>query len=136
MGKEGNDNVTKGNNWTPNSKQIKMVELLIDPDDRRSRKDKCAEVEITPKTLWEWEQNPEFVKFKKDMLDKYSDARLDEVWKAHFRAIKMGSVEAIKLYHQLKGNFVEKVKQELTGANGGPVEGAFKIIVEEVKEAK
>ena len=114
--------VTKRDCQVPNARQIKMVELLINPEDRRPREVKCADVGVTRKTLWEWEQNPEFIKYKNAQLDKYTDAQLDEVWKAHLRAIKTGSVEAIKLYHQLKGNFVEKSKTELTGANGGPIE--------------
>jgi hypothetical protein len=114
--------VTKRDCQVPTARQIKMVELLINPDDRRPREVKCAEVGVTRKTLWEWEQNPEFIKYKNAQLEKYTDAQLDEVWKAHFRAIKTGSVEAIKLYHQLKGNFIEKNKTELSTPNGIQVE--------------
>lgn len=94
-----------------------MVELLINPEDRRTKEAKCDEVGITPKTLCEWQKNPEFIKYKNTQLDLYTNAQLDEVWKAHLRVIKMGNVEAIKLYHQLKGNFVEKskVQSEITG---------------------
>lgn len=114
--------VKKREEWQPNSKQIKMVDLLINPDDRRTKEAKCEEVGITPKTLCEWQRNPEFIKYKNAQLEKYTDAQLDEVWKAHFRAIKTGSVEAIKLYHQLKGNFVEKSKQEISTPAGIRVE--------------
>jgi hypothetical protein len=114
--------VKKSEDWQPNSKQIKMVELLINPDDRRTKEAKCGEVGITPKTLCEWQRNPDFIKYKNNLLDKYTDAQLDEVWKAHLRAIKTGSVEAIKLYHQLKGNFIEKSKTELSTPNGIQVE--------------
>lgn len=114
--------VKKSQDWQPNSKQIKMVDLLINPDDRRTKEAKCEEVGITPKTLCEWQRNPDFIKYKNAQLDKYTDAQLDEVWKSHLRVIKMGNVEAIKLYHQLKGNFVEKSKQEISTPTGIQVE--------------
>jgi hypothetical protein len=127
-------NVTKSKEWSPNSKQIAMVELLINPEDKRTREQKCNEVGITPKTLWEWQKNPEFIKYKNEQIDKYTDSQLDEVWKAHFRAIKIGSVEAIKLYHQLKGNIIDRNKTELTGKDGGPIETKQDIDISQLSD--
>ncbi len=115
--------VKKSKQWIPNAKQIKMVELLINPEDRRTKKDKCDEVGVTFKTLCEWVKNPEFVRYMNEQLDRFTDTELPEIWKAHIRECKRGNMEAIELYHTLKGNMpAKKISQEVTGKNGGPVE--------------
>jgi hypothetical protein len=95
--------VNKSKEWRPNAKQIKMVQLLNNPNDRRPEKDKCIEVGITPKTLWEWRKNPNFVAYRNAQMDKYTDGELPEVWKAHLLQCQRGNMEAIKTFYKMKG---------------------------------
>jgi hypothetical protein len=115
--------VRKSKEWHPHAKQIKMVELLINPNDRRTKEDKCKEVGVTPKTLWEWMKKPEFVEYMNSQLGKYTDAELPEVWKALMMQCKRGNVNAIKLFFEMKDLVpAAKVKQEVTGKDGGPIQ--------------
>jgi hypothetical protein len=114
--------VREGKEWEPNVKQMRMVELLNNPEDKRSKEEKCKEVGVTFKTLWMWMKIPEFVAYRNSQLDKFTDGALPDIWAAHIRVAKRGDVSAIKLYYEMKRMLPEtKVKQEITGKDGGPV---------------
>ena len=51
VSKDPSVKVTKSNEWKPHAKQIKMAELLLNPEDRRTKQDKCKEV-------WYYHENP------------------------------------------------------------------------------
>jgi hypothetical protein len=115
--------VTESNIWKPNPKQIRIVELLNNPEDNRTKEDKCNEIGVTRKTLYEWLKKPEFVDYMNSQLDKYTNSALPDIWKAHIRAAKRGDIPAIKLYYEMKRMLPEtKIKQEVSGPGGGPVE--------------
>lgn len=94
--------VRKSKTWQPHAKQIKMSELLLNPEDRRSKQDKCNEVGITTKTLWEWMKNENYVAYVNNKLDQFTNAELPEVWKSLITQCKRGNVPAIKLYYEMK----------------------------------
>ncbi|WP_152671360.1 phBC6A51 family helix-turn-helix protein [Desulfosporosinus acididurans] len=79
-----------------------MAELLLDPEDRRTKKEKCAEVGITPKTLWKWMNDARYVDFVNSQLDRYTNGELAEVWRALINQCKRGNVQAIKLFFEMK----------------------------------
>jgi hypothetical protein len=94
--------VKKSKEWRPHSRQIKMVQLLNNPEDRRTKEDKCKEVGVTPKTLCEWMKNPNFIAYRNAQMDKFTDGELAEVWKAHLRQCKRGNMDAIKSFYKMK----------------------------------
>lgn len=98
----GTNQVKKGKDWMPNPKQMKMVELLINPEDRRTKTDKCIEVDITMKTLWQWMKDERFVNYMNGRLSLYTDGELSEVWKALICQCKRGNIQAIKLFFEMK----------------------------------
>jgi hypothetical protein len=98
----GADQVKKRKEFIPNPKQIKMAELLINPDDRRTKADKCKEVGISHKTLCQWLKDERFVKYMNSRLSVYTDSELPEVWKALINQCKRGNVAAMKEYFKLK----------------------------------
>lgn len=113
-------NVNKSKEWKPNVKQIKMVELLINPEDRRTKKDKCSEVGVTPKTLWEWMKNENFIDYMNKKLDSYTNAELPEVWRALLTQMKRGNVPAIELFCKLKGMIGDsRLKAKITQPGTG-----------------
>lgn len=108
--------------WQPDIRQIKMVEFLVDPDDKRSKREKIADIGVSPTTFYEWMKDKRFVDYMNSQLTKYTDGELSEVWKALMRKCKMGDISAIKLFFEMKGMYSEKKKVELAGAGGGPME--------------
>lgn len=92
----------KRKDWQPNPKQIKMVELLLNPEDRRTKEKKCEEAGIAFSTLWRWMKDDNFVDYMNNQLDKYTNGELPEVWRALIAQCKRGNIQAIKLYMDLK----------------------------------
>lgn len=86
----------------PHAKQRKMAELLLDPEDRRTKKEKCAEVGITHKTLCQWMKKPEYLEYINKQIDQYTNAELSEVWRALVNQCKRGNIQAMKLFFEMK----------------------------------
>lgn len=99
MAKKG---VKKGKDWRPHAKQIKMAELLINPEDRRTKEAKCKEVGITYKTLWTWMKDERFVNYMNSQIDKYVNGEMADVWRALLAKCKRGDIQAIKLLFEVK----------------------------------
>ena len=100
--KKPSQKVRKGNEWVPHAKQIKMAELLLNPEDRRTKQDKCKEVDITMKTLWKWMKDKRYVDYVNSQIDQYTNAELAEVWRALINQCKRGNIQAIKLFFEMK----------------------------------
>lgn len=125
--------VTKSDIWKPSPYQIKLVELLINPDDRRTKEEKCKEVGVTRKTLYEWLKKPEFVDYMNSQLNKYTDSELSEVWKALLLQCKRGNIEAIKLYFKMKELDPEiQIKREAIKQSKLPLENNSVQIVDDI----
>lgn len=92
----------KSKEWKPNAKQIKMVELLINPEDRRTKEKKCEEVGIVFSTLWRWMKDERFVNYMNDQIDKYVNGEMADVWRALLAQCKRGNIQAIKLLFEVK----------------------------------
>jgi hypothetical protein len=103
--------------WVPSAKQIKMAELLLNPEDRRSKIDKINEVGISSKTFYEWIKDKNFLDYLKSECDKYTDSELADIWRALIMQCKRGNVNAIKLYFELKGEYSQKVESKNTNTN-------------------
>lgn len=92
----------KSKEWRPHAKQIKMVELLLNPEDRRTKEKKCEEVGIAFTTLWRWMKDERFVDYMNSQLEKYTNGELPDVWRALIAQCKRGSTTAMKLYFEMK----------------------------------
>jgi hypothetical protein len=95
--------VTKSNKWKPSPIQIRLVEFLVNPEDRRTKEEKCNEAGVTRKTLYEWLKKPEFVDYMNSQIDKYTNSDLSEIWRAFLLQCKRGNMDAIKYYFEVKG---------------------------------
>lgn len=96
-----------GRPWTPTAKQIKMAELLLNPDDRRTKKAKYESINLPERTFYRWMKDERFIKYLNDQLGHYSDSQLYEVWQSLIIQCKRGNVQAMKLFFQLKGLYNE-----------------------------
>ena len=107
--------------------------MLINPDDRRTKEEKCKEVGVTRKTLYEWLKKPEFVDYMNSQLNKYTDSELSEVWKALLLQCKRGNIEAIKLYFKMKELDPEiQIKREAIKQSKLPLENNSVQIVDDI----
>ncbi len=120
MEKNQKGNERKSKDWVPNAKQIKMAELLVNPDDKRSKEAKCAEVDIAFSTLWKWMKDERFVNYVNSQIDKYTNGEVAEAWKALLRQVRRGNIQAIKLFFEMKGLYTER--KEISGPGGGAIE--------------
>lgn len=103
--------------------QLKFAQLLADPDDRRTRRDKIAEVGVAPSTAYAWLKKPEFLDYLNDQIEKYTDGHLSTAWRSLIIQMKRGDTKAIKLFFELKGKY--KQKHEVEGKlehNLNPIE--------------
>ena len=91
-----------GSNWQPNARQIQIAELLLNPEDRRTKKEKAASIGLPERTLYKWMKDPRFINYLNSQIDKYTDSELSEVWKALLMQCKRGNIEAIKLFFKMK----------------------------------
>ena len=105
-----------GTDWTPTAKQIKFAELLIDPEDRRSRRDKIAEVGVAPSTAYRWLKNKDYLNYINSQIDIVTEGHLSDAWRSLILQVHKGDTQAIKLFFELKGKYNQKL--ELTGKDG------------------
>lgn len=89
-------------NWKPSAKQIAMADLLLDPDDRRTKTEKMKEAGVPRRTFYRWMKDPRYIDYINSQLDQYTNSELSEVWKALIQQCKRGSVQAIKLFFEMK----------------------------------
>ncbi|GAB6170927.1 hypothetical protein JCM15765_04050 [Paradesulfitobacterium aromaticivorans] len=102
VSKSPKKNERKSKEWKPHAKQIKMAELLLNPEDRRTKQEKCEEVGIAFSTLWKWMKDKRYVDYVNSQIDQYTNGELAEVWKALINQCKRGNIQAIKLFFEMK----------------------------------
>ena len=79
-----------------------MAELLLNPEDRRTKQEKCEEVDIAFSTLWKWMKDKRYVDYVNTQLDQYTNGELPGVWRALINQCLRGNTRAMKLYFELK----------------------------------
>ncbi len=89
--------------WTPRPELIKMAQLLINPDDRRSKAEKIKAAGLTEQVFYRWMKDERYIKYLNAQIDKYTDSELSEVWKALLRQCKIGNISAIRTFFDMKG---------------------------------
>jgi hypothetical protein len=93
---------SNGTKWQPSTVQIKLIEMLLNPDDRRPKTEKLKEVGVPQRTFYNWMKNDNFINYMNNKLDSYTNAELAEIWKALINQCKRGNIQAIKLFFELK----------------------------------
>ena len=108
--------------WEPTAEQVKLAEVLVNPEDRRSKTEKMNSLGVPRATFYRMIKDKNFLNYMKEQIDAMTDGELPEIWKAHVLKCKRGDIPAIKLFYEMKGMYVERKELEITGANGGPIE--------------
>jgi hypothetical protein len=92
----------KAESWVPNSRQVAIAELLLNPEDRRTKGEKIKSIGLPERTFYKWMKDPRFINYLNSQIDKYTNSELSEVWKALLLQCRRGNIEAIKLFFKMK----------------------------------
>lgn len=79
-----------------------MAELLLNPDDRRTKAEKMKEVDVPPRTFYRWMKDKRYVDYINTQLERYTDGELAGVWRALINQCNRGNIQAIKLFFEMK----------------------------------
>lgn len=121
---------TKSKKTGLNRKQIKIAEMLSNPEFSGTITQLCQEVGIARSTFYDWLDKDEFREYLDNLIDKYTDSELSRVWKVLIRKIEEGDLTAIKLYFELKGKYKQGVGVKINDQE----ESRGVIIIPAVKE--
>ena len=91
-------------------KKRKFAEELANPEFDGTISELCLKHDVARSTYYRWcEEDAEFIGYVNYLIDKYTDSELANVWRAVISKAKCGSVEAQRLYFELKGKYKQKV---------------------------
>lgn len=100
-------------------KQKKVAEMLANPHCGMNDSEIILACDVPRTTFYRWLREDEaFTAYVNSLVEKYTDAELAAVWKALIARCKMGDVQAIKLYFELKGRY----NKSITISGGVPVQ--------------
>ncbi len=115
-GKVATEQDTKGIYPTLKGKKRKFAEKLVSPEFDGNISGLCAEMGVARSTYYRWCDDSDFNRYIEYLIEKYTESELANVWRSLISKAKGGSVEAIRLYFELKGKYNQKVT-----VNGGVV---------------
>ena len=101
--------MTKTDNIELTAKQLKMAELLANPEEADTKTALCEKVGVSRETFYKWLKKKEFIDYVSELIDHYTDGELASVWKSLIKQCQLGNVAAIKLYFEMKGKYKQTV---------------------------
>lgn len=100
-------------------KQKNVAEMLANPRCGMNDSEIIQACNVPRSTFYRWLREDEaFTAYVNSLVERYTDAELSAVWKALIIRCKMGDVQAIKLFFELKGRY----SQQVTFNGGVPVQ--------------
>lgn len=109
-----------GIDFFPSTLQYEMAKLIINPEDRRSMKDKCESIKLPERTFYNWWAKKEYRQYCVSLMEKYGDIEEINAYRALNLQIKRGNVQAIKVFFELRGKLGKRL--ELSGPGGTPIQ--------------
>lgn len=104
-------------------KKRQMAEMLVDPDCKLTVTQMCKEVGISRTTFYNWQHDVSFNAYVNFLIDSFTDSELATAWKELVAKMKSGSLEAIRMFFELKGVYKSQT----------PVGGSAVVIVNDIK---
>ena len=96
---------SKGYNSELTGKQKKMADMLVNPDFTGTITELCEICDVARSTFYKWMRNEDFTKYLDEQIDLYTNSELSAVWKALVKRCRVGDVQAMKLYFELKDRY-------------------------------
>ena len=103
---------TKGIYPAVKGKKRNFAEQLASPEFDGNISGLCDEMDIARSTYYRWCDDADFNGYVNYLIEKYTDSELANVWRSLISKAKGGSVEAIRLYFEMKGKYKQKVSLE------------------------
>ena len=100
---------TKGFYPKVKGKKRRLAEMLVDPEIKLNITQICEKVGISRATFYNWQQDSDFNDYVNFLIDSYTDSELANVWKALIKRACNGSVDAQKLYFELKNKYKQDI---------------------------
>ena len=119
--KRGQNGTERNYEWKPSSKQIDVVRLLIDMEQRLSISEICSKAGVGRTTMYRWLQNEDFKAYFNQLLGLETDIAIIEAWRCLLKAAKMGSVQAATKILEIKGMFTPRLQHEISGDPNNPI---------------
>ncbi len=85
-------------------KMQKCAEHLASPDFDGNVSRLCEDMGIARSTFYRWYDRQEFKNYINELIDKYTESELANVWKAVVESAKKGNLQALKLFFDLKNS--------------------------------
>ncbi|MDU4960184.1 MAG: phBC6A51 family helix-turn-helix protein [Sporomusaceae bacterium] len=79
-----------------------MAEMLVNPDDKRTKGEKIKAAGLTERTFYRWMKDERYIAYVNSLVDQFTSAELPNVWKALVRQCNLGNTAAIKLFFDMK----------------------------------
>jgi len=79
-----------------------MAEMLVNPDDRRTKTEKIKAAGLSERSFYRWMNDERYISYVNSLTDKYTNAALPGAWKALIRQCNLGNIQAIKFLFELK----------------------------------
>lgn len=98
----------KVKSWQPSPKQIEMVNLMLDVEQKLTKNEMCEQVGVSRQTFWEWRRDEEFNGYFREQLRVLVTGEIGEVWKALICNAKRGDNPAIKLFFEMAGVYRDR----------------------------
>lgn len=92
-----------------NSKLKKVAELIVDPNDTRTLKEKFESEGVTDETFLQMLDDEKILGYVNRLIEKYTELERSQIWTALIKGAKAGDVRAIKLYFELKKESKKKL---------------------------
>lgn len=91
-------------------KKLRAAQMLASPDFNGTVTSMLEELDIPRTTFYRWMGESDYLSYINSLVEKYSDSELAAVWKALIKECKVGNIQAIKLYFELKGKYRQQIE--------------------------
>ena len=108
------DKIKQNLTFKPKSEQVKFAKMWLDYRQKLTFEQIGKEIGCTRATIWNWFQKPEFLEWINEQATYMQKTALIPILKSLIRKAEIGDVQAIKLYLEKMGEFVEKLKIEVS----------------------
>ncbi len=96
-------NTLKGMYPNLKTKQRRVAEALVDPDDVRNVSELCKDFNISRTTFYNWQQNREFIGYIDCLVENYTTSIIPKAWKEIGKKVEQGNMDAIRMLLEVKG---------------------------------
>ncbi len=96
-------NTLKGMYPNLKTKQRRVAEALVDPDDVRNVSELCKDFNISRTTFYNWQHDSEFIGYIDCLVENYTTSITPKAWKEIGKKVEQGDMGAIRMLLEVKG---------------------------------